>query len=52
MDPKELPLYQLQTLRSEEQDHSCSDGSDKTSISSKDLGSLTGMLFNLPGSKD
>ena len=52
VDPKEIPLYQLQTLRSEEQDHSCSDGSDKTSISSKDLGSLTGMLFNLPGSKD
>ena len=41
----------VDTLKNEEEDHSCSEGSDKTCISSKRLALLTGMLFNLPGSK-
>ena len=35
VDPEELPLYQLHTFKNEEQDHSYSEGSDKTCISIK-----------------
>ena len=40
VDPKEFPLISVDTLRKEEQDHSCSEGSNKTCISSNDLGTF------------
>ena len=37
---KGVTLISVDSLKNEEQDHSCSEGSDKTCISSKDLGTF------------
>ena len=49
---KGVILISVDTLKDEEQDHSCSEGSDRTCRSKNKRTLLTGMLFNLPGSKD
>ena len=51
-ESKGATLISVDTLKNEEEDCSCSEGSDKTCISSKRLARLTGMLFTMPGSKD